>query len=53
MRKLLLSGIALGVLVAPVAAADLQAMPQRYTPVTIWTGVYIGGHAGEIGRAHV
>src|SRR5580693_5439453 len=31
---------------APAAAADLQAMPQRYVPVTVWTGVYVGGHAG-------
>jgi opacity protein-like surface antigen len=31
---------------APAGAADLQAMPQRYVPVTVWTGVYVGGHAG-------
>jgi len=31
---------------APAGAADLQALPQRSVPVTIWTGVYIGGHAG-------
>jgi outer membrane immunogenic protein len=36
----------LAALSAPAAAADLQAMPQRYVPVTNWTGAYIGGHAG-------
>jgi opacity protein-like surface antigen len=36
----------LAALSAPAVAADLQAMPQRYVPVTNWTGVYIGGHAG-------
>jgi opacity protein-like surface antigen len=31
---------------ASAGAADLAAMPPRYAPVTIWTGVYVGGHAG-------
>jgi outer membrane immunogenic protein len=46
MRNLLLSGIALGVLVAPVAAADLAPSFKAPTPVYTWTGAYIGGHAG-------
>ncbi len=44
MRNLLLSGIALSVLVAPALAADLA--PSFKAPIYVWTGVYIGGHAG-------
>ncbi len=50
MKSLLLSGIGVAAFIAalsaPAAAADLQAMLQRYLPATTWTGAYIGGHAG-------
>jgi outer membrane immunogenic protein len=46
MRNLLLSGIALGVLAAPVMAADLAPSFKAPIPVYNWTGAYIGGHAG-------
>jgi opacity protein-like surface antigen len=38
--------VLMATLSAPAGAADLIAVPQRYVPTTIWTGVYIGGHAG-------
>jgi opacity protein-like surface antigen len=46
MRNLLLSGIALSVLVAPVMAADLAPSSKAPISVYTWTGAYIGGHAG-------
>jgi outer membrane immunogenic protein len=50
MRRLVLSGIALGLLTAaPAMAADIRAPMLKappMAPVFNWTGLYIGGHAG-------
>ena len=46
MRNLLLSGIALGVLVTPVMAADLAPSFKAPIPVYTWTGCYVGADIG-------
>jgi outer membrane immunogenic protein len=56
MKKLLISTVAFGVLIAPAMAADLGPAPAPYykappapPPVWSWTGLYIGANAGWIG----
>jgi outer membrane immunogenic protein len=46
--KLLLSGVALGVLVMPAMAADMAPAPYYRAPVPVfsWTGCYVGGDVG-------
>jgi outer membrane immunogenic protein len=46
MRNLLLSGIALGVLVSPVLAADFAPSFKAPIPLYTWTGCYVGGDIG-------
>jgi hypothetical protein len=46
MRSLLLSGVALSVLVTPVAAADLAPGFKAPIPIYTWTGCYVGGDIG-------
>jgi outer membrane immunogenic protein len=53
MRRLLLAGVALGVLIMPAMAADMapyyRAPP--LAPVLTWAGLYIGVNAGWIGSS--
>jgi outer membrane immunogenic protein len=51
MKKIFLSGLALGVLIAPAAAADVAPYFGRslQTPFVSWTGFYVGANAGWIG----
>jgi outer membrane immunogenic protein len=48
MRRLLLSTTALALFVAPAIAADMpvKAPAVAVAPVSSWTGLYLGGHAG-------
>jgi outer membrane immunogenic protein len=59
MKKLLLSGVAFGVLIAvPATAADLAARPVYRAPVAVaaplytWTGCYLGGNVGYHRSSH-
>ncbi len=49
MKKLIVAGIALGVLAAPAVAADMHVKApilKAPPPVFSWTGCYLGGNAG-------
>ncbi len=46
MRRLLVSGLALGVLLIPAMAADMAPYNKAPLPLFSWTGCYIGGDVG-------
>jgi outer membrane immunogenic protein len=43
MRRFVSTGLALGALIAPAAAADMPAYNRAPAPVFSWTGFYLGG----------
>jgi outer membrane immunogenic protein len=46
MRKLLMSGVAFGVLAMPAMAADMAPYNKAPLPLFSWTGCYVGGDIG-------
>lgn len=49
MKKMIIAGLALGALMAPVMAADMKVKApilKAPPPVFNWTGCYLGGNAG-------
>jgi outer membrane immunogenic protein len=46
MKKLFLSGLALGALIAPATAADMAPYFKAPAPVCVWCGFYAGANAG-------